>query len=85
MNSFVLLRYLYLNIISHSFKILMIYSITQDFYFIFLIKNISISRPKTRLTWGITVPTDERYTIYVWLDALTNYLTGLGYPLQNNN
>ncbi|KAL4435093.1 hypothetical protein ABPG74_003586 [Tetrahymena malaccensis] len=49
------------------------------------LKDISISRPKSRLTWGITVPSNEKYTIYVWLDALTNYLTGLGYPHNNIN
>lgn len=42
--------------------------------------EISVSRPKSRLSWGIEVPEDDSQTIYVWLDALTNYLTVLGYP-----
>ncbi len=42
--------------------------------------EISISRPSDRLSWGIPVPNDPSQTIYVWLDALTNYLTVLGYP-----
>ena len=45
-------------------------------------EQISISRQKKRLSWGIEVPGDENQTIYVWLDALTNYLTVLGYPEQ---
>ncbi|MBN2397477.1 MAG: methionine--tRNA ligase, partial [Deltaproteobacteria bacterium] len=44
------------------------------------LEDLCISRPKTRLTWGITLPFDERYVTYVWFDALINYLTGIGYP-----
>lgn len=39
--------------------------------------HISISRPKKRINWGIQVPTDTDQTVYVWLDALTNYKTVL--------
>ncbi|MBR3256201.1 methionine--tRNA ligase [Candidatus Saccharibacteria bacterium] len=42
--------------------------------------DVSISRPKSQLTWGITVPNDASQTMYVWLDALSNYITVLGYP-----
>ena len=42
--------------------------------------DFSISRPRSRLHWGIPVPGDQEHTIYVWVDALTNYLTVLGYP-----
>ena len=42
--------------------------------------DLSISRPLERLNWGIPVPGDETQTIYVWLDALVNYLTKSGYP-----
>jgi methionyl-tRNA synthetase len=42
--------------------------------------EISISRPSDRLHWGIPVPSDPTQTVYVWLDALANYLTVLGYP-----
>lgn len=41
--------------------------------------DISISRPTSRVHWGIKVPGDETQTIYVWLDALVNYLTVAGY------
>lgn len=44
------------------------------------LQDLSISRPKERLNWGIPVPGDETQTIYVWLDALINYLTKAGYP-----
>jgi methionyl-tRNA synthetase len=40
--------------------------------------DLSISR--TSFSWGIPVPGDEKHVIYVWLDALTNYLTAIGYP-----
>ncbi|VDN03152.1 unnamed protein product [Thelazia callipaeda] len=40
--------------------------------------NLSLSRDRKRVTWGIAVPNDENQTIYVWLDALMNYLTGSG-------
>ncbi|XP_050521203.1 methionine--tRNA ligase, mitochondrial [Daktulosphaira vitifoliae] len=42
--------------------------------------EISLSRPKHRVNWGLTVPGDDTQTIYVWLDALVNYLTISGYP-----
>jgi methionyl-tRNA synthetase len=44
--------------------------------------DLSVSRPRGRLRWGIQVPGDEEHTIYVWVDALTNYLTVLGYPFE---
>ncbi|KAJ5045693.1 methionyl-tRNA synthetase [Penicillium rubens] len=44
------------------------------------LQDLSISRPTERLTWGIPVPGDDTQTIYVWLDALVNYLTKAGYP-----
>ncbi len=44
------------------------------------LKDLSVSRPKSRVKWGIPVPFDPEHTIYVWFDALTNYLTGVGYP-----
>ncbi|KAI8620768.1 tRNA synthetases class I (M)-domain-containing protein [Chytriomyces sp. MP71] len=45
--------------------------------------DISVSRPVSRLQWGIPVPDDPSHVIYVWLDALTNYLTVAGYPWPN--
>jgi methionyl-tRNA synthetase len=44
------------------------------------LRDLSISRDAKRLTWGIPVPNDPSQIIYVWLDALTNYLTIAGYP-----
>jgi len=44
------------------------------------LEDLCISRPKTRLQWGITLPFDERYVTYVWFDALLNYVSPLGYP-----
>ncbi len=44
------------------------------------LKDVSISRPRKNLTWGIPVPGDPDQVMYVWLDALANYLTVLGYP-----
>ena len=45
--------------------------------------DVSISRPKSHLSWGIPVPGDEEQVMYVWMDALTNYITVLGYPDQD--
>jgi len=42
--------------------------------------DLCISRPKTRLQWGITLPFDNQYVTYVWFDALLNYISALGYP-----
>lgn len=44
------------------------------------IQDLSISRPVSRISWGIPVPGDSTQTIYVWLDALVNYVTYAGYP-----
>jgi methionyl-tRNA synthetase len=42
--------------------------------------DISISRPKDKLSWGVPVPGDESQVMYVWFEALMNYITVLGYP-----
>ena len=42
--------------------------------------DLCISRPKSRLEWGIELPFDRDFVTYVWFDALLNYLTGIGYP-----
>lgn len=47
------------------------------------LEDLSVSRPRSRLEWGVRVPTDEDQTIYVWIDALTVYLTGAGYPWKD--
>ncbi|XP_063046901.1 methionine--tRNA ligase, mitochondrial [Engraulis encrasicolus] len=58
----------------------------EKFYHIVLqwldddLPDLSVSRHKSRLQWGIGVPDDPEQTVYVWLDALVNYLTVAGYP-----
>ncbi|XP_019725462.1 methionine--tRNA ligase, mitochondrial [Hippocampus comes] len=47
--------------------------------------DLSVSRQRSRLQWGIPVPGDPEHTIYVWLDALVNYLTVVGYPDNHNH
>ena len=47
------------------------------------LSDLSISRPSSRLSWGIRVPDDDSQTIYVWLDALINYITMAGYPFAD--
>ena len=42
--------------------------------------DVSISRPKKTVSWGVPVPDDPTQVMYVWIDALANYLTILGYP-----
>jgi methionyl-tRNA synthetase len=42
--------------------------------------DLCITRPKERLNWGIEVPFDKDYVVYVWFDALINYISGVGYP-----
>jgi len=44
------------------------------------LQDISISRPRKNLSWGVPVPGDDSQVMYVWIDALSNYITVLGYP-----
>lgn len=44
------------------------------------IEDVSISRPKEKISWGIPVPGDPEQVMYVWFEALMNYITVLGYP-----
>ena len=46
------------------------------------LRDLSVSR--TSFSWGIPVPDDEKHIMYVWLDALTNYITAVGYAEENN-
>lgn len=48
------------------------------------LEDVSISRAKEKLPWGIPVPADESQVMYVWFDALTNYITALGYSSDND-
>ncbi len=45
------------------------------------LRDLSVSR--TTFDWGVRVPGDERHIMYVWVDALTNYITGVGFPDEN--
>ncbi len=47
------------------------------------LEDLSISRPKSRLSWGIELPFDPDYVTYVWFDALTNYVSALDYLLPS--
>ena len=44
------------------------------------LEDLCISRPKSRLKWGITLPFDHNFVTYVWFDALLNYVSAMGYP-----
>ena len=46
------------------------------------LKDLSVSR--TSFSWGISVPGNKKHVIYVWLDALTNYLSALNFPDTNH-
>ena len=43
------------------------------------LEDLCISRPKSRLSWGIEIPFDKDYVTYVWFDALINYISAIGY------
>ena len=42
--------------------------------------DLCVSRPKSRMAWGIEIPFDKDFVTYVWFDALINYISGAGYP-----
>lgn len=48
------------------------------------LQDISVSRSKASVTWGLPVPNDDSQVIYVWIDALSNYLTGIGYQTETD-
>lgn len=49
------------------------------------LKDFSISRLKEKMPWGIEVPRDPKHVMYVWFDALTNYISTLGWPNDLGN
>ncbi len=49
------------------------------------LKDVAISRRKESVPWGIELPFDKDHTLYVWIDAFLNYLTGLGWPKNDKN
>lgn len=48
------------------------------------LQDFSISRLKTKMSWGVPVPGDENHVMYVWFDALINYVSCLGWPEDEN-
>ncbi len=48
------------------------------------LEDFSISRIKEKMPWGIPVPGDEKHVMYVWFDALANYISTLGWPESKN-
>jgi len=48
------------------------------------LNDLCISRPKSRLSWGIELPFNKDYVTYVWFDALINYITGIGWNEDND-
>jgi methionyl-tRNA synthetase len=49
------------------------------------LEDLSISRQKSRMNWGVPVPGDDEHVMYVWFDALTNYISTLGWPSESEN
>lgn len=49
------------------------------------LEDFSISRLKTKMSWGIPVPDDENHVMYVWFDALINYISTLGWGTENDS
>jgi methionyl-tRNA synthetase len=49
------------------------------------LQDFSISRLKNKMPWGIPVPEDDEHVMYVWFDALTNYISTLGWPENKEN
>jgi methionyl-tRNA synthetase len=49
------------------------------------LEDLSISRQKSRMDWGVEVPGDDGHVMYVWFDALTNYISTLGWPNEEGN
>jgi len=47
------------------------------------LQDLCISRPKSRLSWGIELPFDREFVTYVWFDALLNYITAIGYKTDD--
>jgi methionyl-tRNA synthetase len=48
------------------------------------LQDVSFSRPKSKVPWGIPVPGDDSQVMYVWCDALSNYISALGYGTDND-
>ncbi|MBU6490814.1 methionine--tRNA ligase [Patescibacteria group bacterium] len=46
------------------------------------LKDFSISRPRKKMSWGVPVPDDTEHVMYVWFDALVNYISAIGWPMD---
>lgn len=68
---------------SDQMQILPVFRKTEALKLLADAPDVSISRPRNHLSWGIPVPGDEEQVMYVWMDALPNYITVLGYPDQD--
>ena len=67
-------------LLQSSYKIIPQFRQNETFSLLDLgLEDVSFSRPKSSLQWGIPVPEDEEQTMYVWCDALTNYISGIGF------
>jgi methionyl-tRNA synthetase len=49
------------------------------------LKDFSISRRKEKMSWGVPVPGDDEHVMYVWFDALVNYISAIGWPREEGN
>ena len=49
------------------------------------LQDLSVSRPRTSVSWGVPVPDDPEHTMYVWFEALTNYITAIGFGNEHQN
>jgi methionyl-tRNA synthetase len=49
------------------------------------LEDFSISRLKSKMSWGVPVPGDDNHVMYVWFDALTSYISTLGWPDEGGN
>ena len=67
-------------IVSHEMRVLPEFREKEILRLLDESPDVSISRPREQLTWGVPVPGDENQVMYVWIDALSNYITVLGYP-----
>lgn len=65
---------------SHEFEIVPEFRKKEFLNILDNIPDVSISRPRKSLSWGVPVPGDDSQVMYVWIDALSNYLTVIGYP-----
>ena len=70
-------------IVSNSMRILPDFRAKEMLQLLEDSPDVSVSRPVSQLKWGVKVPGDDSQVMYVWIDALSNYLTVLGYPDQD--